>query len=154
LRVAPDPTSTRRKLLIIEIADLDQIHPFALVEPHSPADIATTSRSSHSGRMLSTFDHFRFLDKIRGWWRRSKRHPKLPATPFALAQQQCIGCGHRAFGVTAQFSVSEDTRSNIGGSEISFPDPVALPLTMPSIRRSRRRFVSNPANAPSDRRSS
>jgi hypothetical protein len=72
--------------------------------------------------MLSTLDRFRFLGKFADGGGTAQRHPDTRTAGHArcAARQRCIGwAGTAAFGMIALLvhSVSEDTRSNIGGSE-------------------------------------
>jgi hypothetical protein len=58
----------------------------------SPADIRHDNQVVALRPMLSTFDRFRFLDKIRGWWRRSAKAANCRPPP-AAQRQRCIGSG-------------------------------------------------------------
>jgi hypothetical protein len=51
--------------------------------------------------MLSTLDRFRFLDKIRGWRRRSEMAPEFRATSAAQRGNGVSAGGYGAFGMTA-----------------------------------------------------
>jgi hypothetical protein len=119
----------------------------------SPADTPTTIRSLHSGRCFDIGSLSVPGQNSRMVAARRKGSRIAGQRPLR-ARQRCISWRTRGIRHHRRSSAyPSDTRSNIGGGEITFPDP-GVALAMPSSWRPRRRFVSNSANAPSDQRSS